>query len=89
MRHLHQLRIRNSVLASALVISVSMAIQVPAAHAASNCVVGPGVTQNATTVTGTRGNDTIDCTSASPGKKIIGKAGNDTITGTAYQDTIN
>ena len=36
------------------------------------CVVGLGVMQTATTVTGTTGNDTIDCTGASPGKTITG-----------------
>ena len=59
------------------------------AFAASNCVVGPGVTQTATTVTGSGGNDTIDCTSADPGKTIYGLGGNDTITGTAFNDTID
>ena len=53
------------------------------------CVVGPGVTQTATTVTGTSANDTIDCTNASPGKGIVGGDGNDTITGTAFNDTID
>jgi hypothetical protein len=52
------------------------------------CVVGPGVVQTANTVTGTNADDTIDCTSASPGKWIIGLAGNDTITGTAVHDTV-
>ena len=59
------------------------------ASAATNCVVGPGVTQTATTVTGTPANDTIDCTSADPGKTINGGGGNDTITGTRFNDTIN
>lgn len=54
-----------------------------------DCVVGPGVTQTATTVTGTSADDTIDCTNASPGKTITGGDGNDTITGTAFNDTIN
>src|SRR4028118_1445363 len=53
------------------------------------CVVGPGVTQTATTVTGSPGNDTIDCTNASPGKTITGGDGNDTITGTKFGDVIN
>ena len=52
------------------------------------CVVGPGVVQTATTVTGTSAHDTIDCTSASPGKWILGLEGNDTITGTAFNDAI-
>ena len=54
-----------------------------------DCVVGPGVIQTATTVTGTDLNDTIDCTNASPGKTIVGGDGNDTITGTAFNDTID
>jgi Ca2+-binding RTX toxin-like protein len=54
-----------------------------------DCVVGPGVTQTATTVTGTSADDTIDCTNASPGKTILGGDGNDTITGTAFNDTID
>jgi Ca2+-binding RTX toxin-like protein len=52
------------------------------------CVVSVGVTQTATTVTGTSADDTIDCTNASPGKTIVGLDGNDTITGTAFNDTI-
>lgn len=54
----------------------------------SPCVVGPGVTQTSTVVTGSAADDTIDCTNASPGKTINGNAGNDTITGTAFKDTI-
>jgi Ca2+-binding RTX toxin-like protein len=53
------------------------------------CVVSVGVTQTATTVTGTSADDTIDCTNASPGKTITGGDGNDTITGTAFGDVIN
>jgi len=53
------------------------------------CVVTVGVTQTATTVTGTSLDDTIDCTNASPGKTIVGLDGNDTITGTAFGDVIN
>jgi hypothetical protein len=52
------------------------------------CVVSDGVTQIGNTVTGTIGDDTIDCTNASPGKTIIGGDGNDTITGTAFNDVI-
>jgi hypothetical protein len=52
------------------------------------CVVSVGVLQTATTVTGTAADDTIDCTNASPGKWILGLDGNDTITGTAFDDTI-
>ena len=53
------------------------------------CVVSAGVTQTPTTVTGTSGDDTIDCTNASPGKTITGGDGNDTITGTALNDVID
>lgn len=60
-----------------------------AAQAAVPCVVGPGVTQSDTTVTGSPGNDTIDCGSAAPGKTINGGPGDDTITGTAFDDTID
>jgi RTX calcium-binding nonapeptide repeat (4 copies) len=52
------------------------------------CVVSLGVTQNETTVTGTTGHDTIDCSLANPGKTIDGFGGNDTITGTQFDDII-
>jgi hypothetical protein len=52
------------------------------------CVVSVGVLQTASIVTGTAADDTIDCTNASPGKWILGLDGNDTITGTAFDDTI-
>jgi hypothetical protein len=48
-----------------------------------------GATQNDTTVTGGPDHDTIDCSSASPGKTITGNGGNDTITGTEGADTID
>jgi Ca2+-binding RTX toxin-like protein len=56
-----------------------------------DCVVtSTGVViQTATTVTGSSADDTIDCTNASPGKTITGGDGNDTITGTAFNDNIN
>ncbi|MFG1607919.1 hypothetical protein [Actinoplanes sp. NPDC049265] len=60
-----------------------------AAWAAVPCVVGPGVTQTDTTVTGSPGNDTIDCGGTNPGKIINGNGGNDTITATAFDDTVN
>ncbi|SDD50617.1 Hemolysin-type calcium-binding repeat-containing protein [Actinokineospora iranica] len=59
------------------------------ASAAANCVIGPGVTQTNTTVTGSGANDTIDCTNSDPGKTIYGNGGNDTITGTAFNDVIH
>jgi RTX calcium-binding nonapeptide repeat (4 copies) len=52
------------------------------------CIVSDGVTQTASTVTGTPGDDTIDCSAASPGKTIDGLAGNDTITATQFADTV-
>ena len=51
--------------------------------------MGPGVTQTATTVTGPSENDTIDCTSADPGKTINGNGGNDTITGSDGNDNLS
>lgn len=55
------------------------------------CVVSGGVTQTPNTVTGTAGDDTINCgtPAAFPGKTINGGSGNDTITGTRYGDKIN
>jgi hypothetical protein len=52
------------------------------------CVVSVGVTQTATTVTGTPADDTIDCSAASPGKTIDGFGGNDTITATQFNDVV-
>jgi Ca2+-binding RTX toxin-like protein len=40
-------------------------------------------------VTGSAGNDTIDCGGTNPPKTINGNGGNDTITGTDFDDTIN
>jgi hypothetical protein len=71
------------------IMGMSGLIGAPTAFAASNCVVGPGVTQTATTVTGTSENDTIDCTSADPGKTINGNGGNDTITGSDGNDNLS
>lgn len=61
----------------------------PVAAQVVACVVGPGVTQTDTTVTGSGGNDTIDCTNAGPGKTINGAGGDDTITGTMFNDFID
>jgi hypothetical protein len=57
--------------------------------ASVDCVITGSATQTANTVTGTSGDDTIDCTNASPGKTITGGDGNDTITGTAFNDAID
>jgi Ca2+-binding RTX toxin-like protein len=89
MKYAHHHRIRNSLLAGTMVIATGLLGGATAAQAAVDCVVGPGVTQTATTVTGSPADDTIDCTSANPGKTINGGAGNDTITGTSEADTIN
>src|SRR6187401_87008 len=75
MRHLHHPRIRGGVLTGSLAIA-TMFLGAPVAQAGALCVVGPGVTQTDTTVTGSNGNDTIDCGGASTAKTIIGKAGN-------------
>lgn len=84
-----QHRMCGGILAGTLVMAIGLLGAVPAAQAAVPCVVGPGVTQTDTTVTGSPGNDTIDCGGASPGKTINGNAGNDTITGTVSDDTID
>jgi hypothetical protein len=86
----HHPRIRGRILAGAVVMAVGLLSGAAAAQAAhSPCVVGPGVTQTETTVTGSGGNDTIDCGGTNPGKTINGNGGNDTITGTDLDDTIN
>ena len=89
MKHLHRHRIRSGILAGSVVMAMGLLSGATAAYAAPGCVVSAGVTQTDTTVTGTSGNDTIDCTGAAPGKTIEGNDGNDTITGTAFDDTIN
>ena len=53
--------LRLTVLVGVLVVVGSMPA---AAQAATNCVVSAGVIQTDTTVTGTVGDDTIDCTGA-------------------------
>jgi hypothetical protein len=88
MHHLHHHPIRSSLLAT-MVAAVGLFGGGVAAAQASLCVVGPGVTQTETTVTGSPGNDTIDCGGTTPGKTINGNAGNDTITGTDFNDTIS
>ncbi len=81
-------RIRSGIVAGTLVGSVVMAMGMPTAHAAVNCVVSRGVRQTATTVTGTSRNDTIACGGASRGKRINGKGGNDTLCGGQGDDEI-
>jgi Ca2+-binding RTX toxin-like protein len=91
------MRIQQSHLRRGIVATLAGVLAVPflwavtplTAQAAVDCVVGPGVTQTDTVVTGSAGNDTIDCSGADPGKTINGNGGNDTITGTAFDDTIN
>ncbi|WP_410659261.1 calcium-binding protein [Amycolatopsis sp. lyj-112] len=78
-----------AILAGALAVPALWAVTPMTAHAAVNCVVGPGVTQTATVVTGSPGNDTIDCGGTNPAKTINGNGGNDTITGSDFDDTIN
>ena len=87
MHHLHH-PIRSSLLAGTMVMAIGL-LGGTAAAQASPCVVGPGVTQTDTVVTGSPGNDTIDCGGTDPGKTINGNGGNDTITGTDFDDTIN
>jgi Ca2+-binding RTX toxin-like protein len=83
------LLVASAILTATMAIATGLLGGTTAAQAASNCVVGPNVTQTATSVTGSSGNDTIDCTSADPGKTINGNGGNDTITGTSFNDTID
>jgi hemolysin type calcium-binding protein len=88
MNRVSQHRIRSSLLTGTMVMAIGL-IGGTAAAQASPCVVGPGVTQTETTVTGSPGNDTIDCGGTSPAKTINGNGGNDTITGTDFNDVIN
>ena len=75
----HHKRIRTGLLAGTAAIAIGL---VGSANAfATDCVVGPGVTQTTTTVTGSPMNDTIDCGGTTEGKTIVGLGGNDTITG--------
>jgi hypothetical protein len=93
MNHLQNHRLRGRVLAGSVALAIGLPIALlssaTAAYAAVPCVVGPGVTQTDTTVTGSPGNDTIDCGGTNPGKTINGNGGNDTITGGAGNDTLN
>ncbi len=89
---IQQRQIRRGIvttLAGGLAVSVLWVVGPLTAHAAVNCVVSPGVTQTDTVVTGSPGNDTIDCGGTDPAKTINGNGGNDTITGSAYDDTID
>ncbi|WP_199443516.1 calcium-binding protein [Umezawaea beigongshangensis] len=91
------MRIQQSQIRRGAVVALAGFLAVPflsavtplTAHAAVDCVVSAGVTQTDTVVTGTPGNDTIDCGGTNPGKTINGNAGNDTITGSDFNDTIN
>src|SRR5687768_15493834 len=80
---------RHRIFSIISVLALTMVVGIPTAHAATDCVIGPGVTQDATTVTGSPNDDTIDCSGATPGKTIKGMFGNDTITGTPYKDNIS
>jgi len=89
---IQQSQIRRGVVAAmagVLAVPVLWALTPLTAQAAVNCVVGPGVTQTDTVVTGSPGNDTIDCGGTNPAKTINGNGGNDTITGSDFDDTIN
>src|SRR3990172_9448438 len=55
---------------------------------ADGCTVSAGVTQTATTVTGTVGADNIDCSGAGHGHTIDGLGGDDNIIGSNFPDTI-
>ncbi|WP_414944503.1 calcium-binding protein [Amycolatopsis sp. cmx-11-32] len=88
----HQNPVRRGIVAMLAGTLAAPALWVAApltAHAAVNCVVSAGVTQTSTVVTGSPGNDTIDCGGTNPAKTINGNGGNDTITGSDFDDTIN
>ena len=90
MTHLRHHRIRNGILAGTLLFSMSVLGRYDRRlRPPSTCVTSTGVTQDATVVTGTSANDTIDCGGANPGKTVNGLGGNDTITGTVFVDSIN
>ena len=89
---IQQSQIRRGIvatLAGALAVPVLWAVAPLTAQAAVNCVVSAGVIQTSTVVTGTPGNDTIDCGGTDPAKTIIGNGGNDTSTGSPLDDTID
>jgi hypothetical protein len=89
---IQQSQIRRAIVAAlggAVGVAVLWAVAPLTAHAAVNCVVSPGVTQTDTVVTGSPGNDTIDCGGTDPAKTINGNGGNDTITGSAFDDTVD
>jgi len=54
-----------------------------------NCSVSSGVTISGTTITGTSGNDSINCSGSTSNLTIDGQGGNDTITGGSGDDVIN
>src|SRR5215212_11861713 len=89
MKHLHLPRVGRSLLAGTVVLGMGVLYGASPAQAAVPCTVSFGVTQSSTTVTGTPLADTIDCSAASPGKVILGLAGDDTITGSAFADSID
>jgi Ca2+-binding RTX toxin-like protein len=70
-------------------LATSAGCEVPPPETNEDCVVSFGVVQVGNTVTGTSGNDTIDCTNAPSAKIITGGDGNDTITGSAFNDVID
>lgn len=53
-----------------------------------SCTVSAGVTISGTTITGTNGGDTIDCSSSTSDLTIYGLGGNDRIKGGSGNDTI-
>lgn len=91
--HAHN-AIRDSLLVASAMLAGSMVLAMEltgpgAARAATFCAVSSGVTQTATSVTGTAGGDWIDCSMADAGKLINARHGADTIIGTAFGDTID
>lgn len=88
MKQLRHHGLRAGVLAGSMLLAMGGLAATPA-YAAVNCVVSIGVTQTDSIVTGTSANDTIDCLGANPGKTVNGNGGNDTVTGTVFDDQLN
>ena len=82
---------RSLLIAGALAGSAAIALGITSASATAapdTCTVN-SVPVAGATVTGTAGNDTIDCANAAGARTILGVAGNDTITGSSFDDKID
>ncbi|MEA2230855.1 MAG: hypothetical protein QOD83_671, partial [Solirubrobacteraceae bacterium] len=83
---------RRSVLVAGAVagtVAIAMGITSASATAAPDTCTVNSVPVAGAVVTGTAGNDTIDCANAAGARTILGVAGNDTITGSSFDDNID